>query len=112
LAEELPFLASEALMMAAVRAGGDRQAVHEALRVKSREAARAMKEEGAPNQLRELLEKDPAFAKVRGGLGELLDPRRFVGRAPEQVDEFLEEDVEPALERYAGLEAAVAEVRV
>jgi adenylosuccinate lyase len=112
LAEELPFLASESLLMAAVKAGGDRQAVHEALRQKSRDAARAMKEEGAPNRLRELLARDPAFSKVAGRMDELLDPQRFVGRAPEQVDEFLEAEVEPVLERYAGLAAAGAEVRV
>jgi adenylosuccinate lyase len=112
LAEELPFLASETLLMVAVKAGGDRQAVHEALRIKSREAVRAIVEEGASNTLRELLAADPAFAKVAGRLGELLDPQRFVGRAPEQVDEFLEDEVEPVLERYAGLAAAVAEVRV
>ena len=112
LAEELPFLASEALLMAAVKAGGDRQAVHEVLRVKSREAVRAMVEEGAPNTLRERLAADPAFAVIAAHLDDLLDPQRFVGRAPEQVDEFLEGEVEPTLERYAGLSAAVAEVRV
>jgi adenylosuccinate lyase len=98
--------------MAAVKAGGDRQAVHEVLRVKSREAVRAMVEEGAPNTLRQRLAADPAFAKIAARLDDLLDPQRFVGRAPEQVDEFLQGEVEPTLARYAGLSAAVAEVRV
>jgi adenylosuccinate lyase len=112
LAQELPFLASEHLMMEAVKAGGDRQTVHEALRVHSREAARAIKEEGAENTLRERLAADPAFAAVAGRLDELLDPTRFVGRAPAQVGEFLTAEVDPLLERYADLAGAAADVRV
>jgi len=103
LVEELPFLASEHLMMEAVKAGGDRQAVHEALRVHAREAARIIKVEGGRNTLRERLTADPAFAAVSSKFEELLDPRRYVGRAPEQVDEFLAEEVEPVLARHAAL---------
>jgi adenylosuccinate lyase len=112
LMEELPFLASEHLMMEAVKAGGDRQAVHEALRVHSREAARAIKEEGADNTLRQRLSTDPAFAAVAGRIDELLDPARFVGRAPAQVDAFLADEVRPLLERHRQLIPAVADVRV
>lgn len=110
LIEELPFLASEHLMMEAVKAGGDRQAIHEALRVHSREAARIIKMEGGRNTLRERLAADPAFARVASKFEHLLDPQRFVGRAPEQVVEFLREDVEPLLERHRaliGVEGAV-----
>jgi adenylosuccinate lyase len=94
---ELPFLATEEILMAAVRAGGDRQHLHERIRVHSRAAAQAIKAEGKPNPLLELIAADPAFAKVKGMLGELLLPLRFVGRAPQQVDEFLREQVEPRL---------------
>ena len=111
LQEELPFLASEHLMMAAVRAGADRQEIHEALRVHSREAARALTE-GTPNPLRQRLEADPAFAGVAGRLDELLDGSRYVGRAPEQVVELVEAEVDPVLERYRELVGARGVVRV
>ncbi len=112
LLEELPFLASEHLMMEAVKAGGDRQAIHEALRVHSREAARIIKMEGGRNTLRELLAADPAFAGVAPKFERLLDPRRYVGRAPEQVDEFLGEVVEPLLAEHRALLGAEGTVHV
>lgn len=107
---ELPFLASEHLMMAAVQAGGDRQEVHEALRVHAQEAARVVKMEGGDNPLRERLGRDPAFARVAGRLDALLEPARYVGRAPEQVLEFVEAEVDPALARYPDLARQVGHV--
>ncbi|MHC4202000.1 MAG: adenylosuccinate lyase, partial [Planctomycetota bacterium] len=92
---ELPFMATEEILMAGVAAGGDRQDLHEKIRVHSQAAARRVKEEGAENDLLERLAGDPAFAKV--DLMGMTDPRRFVGRAPEQVDEFLAEVVDPIL---------------
>jgi len=112
LERELPFLASEHLMMEAVKAGGDRQSVHEALRVHSREATRAIVDEGAENTLRERLAADPAFASVAGRLDELLEPSRFVGRAPRQVEEFLAAEVDPLLDRWEGVARTRADVRV
>jgi len=109
--EELPFLASEHLMMEAVRAGGDRQDLHERIRVHSHAAARAVKDGGA-NDLRGRLAGDPAFAAVAARLDELLDGRRYVGRAPEQVDEFLAAEVEPLLSRHAGAALVTSDVRV
>jgi adenylosuccinate lyase len=103
LMEELPFLASEHLLMEAVKAGGDRQLVHEALRVHAREAARVIQEEGGANTLRERLAGDPAFRALAPKLDQLLDPARFVGRAPEQVQEFVEAEVEPLLRRHSDL---------
>lgn len=102
LLEELPFLASEHLLMEAVRAGGDRQAVHEALRVHAREAARVIKVEGGRNTLAERLTADPAFRTVAGKLGELLEPARYIGRAAEQVLEYVQAEVDPLLAARAG----------
>lgn len=99
LAAELPFMATEEILMAGVRAGGDRQDLHERIRVHSLAAAKQVKEEGQPNDLMERLKTDAAFAKVE--LAGALDARRFVGRAPEQVDSFLREVVRPVRERYS-----------
>jgi adenylosuccinate lyase len=109
-AAELPFMATEEILMAAVRAGGDRQELHERLRRHSLLAAQAVKQEGRPNDLIERLKGDPAFAAV--DLDGVLDPRRYVGRAPEQVDEFLAEHVGPALARHASVEDASPDLRV
>ncbi|NOY75305.1 MAG: adenylosuccinate lyase [Kiritimatiellaeota bacterium] len=98
---ELPFMATENILMAAVKAGGDRQELHEAIRVHSMEAARQVKEFGKPNDLLERIEKDPLFAKVADNLGSIMNPSDFIGLASEQVDAFLANEVEPVLERYA-----------
>ena len=111
LKEELPFLASEHLLMAAVQAGGDRQEVHEVLRQHAREASKAI-HEGGDNPLVERLQADPAFEAVRDRFDELLDPARFVGRAPEQVLEFVAEEVDPLLERHPECVNQEGDVRV
>lgn len=103
LAEELPFLASEAILMASVRRGGDRQAVHERLRVHARAAAHRMLSEGEANPFLALVAGDPAVPLDLDELEQLLDPRRFVGRAPEQVRTFLEREVRPVLENAGPL---------
>jgi adenylosuccinate lyase len=111
LLEELPFMATEEILMAAVRAGGDRQDLHERIRVHSQEAGRQVKEHGLPNDLISRLQQDSAFAGVN--LDEALDPHRYVGRAPEQVNSFLENVVAPIRERYAGeLERATEDVHI
>ena len=112
LAADLPFLASEELMMEAVKQGLDRQDVHESLRRASHEAARAMKEDGRPNPLRELLERDPTLGPLAPRLDALLDPSRHVGRAPEQVLEYLAEEVDPLLDRHREVAPVRGEVRV
>jgi len=109
--EELPFLATEQLLMEAVKAGADRQDVHESLRAKSHQAARAIKD-GKPNPFRELLAQDPTLGRLAGRLESLLDASRYVGRAPEQVVEFLSDEVEPVLARHRALLGARGEVRV
>ena len=95
--EELPFLAMEEILLAAAACGGDRQRLHERLRGLSREAARRVKELGEPNPLLQMVAADPAFGLSTEDLGRLLEPGRFVGRAPEQVAEFLAGWVEPWL---------------
>ncbi len=108
---ELPFMATEDILMAAVKAGGDRQELHERIRVHAQEAARVVKEEGGANDLLERLREDPAFAAVAKDLRSLLKPDRYTGRAPEQVSAFLKEVVGPIRRRYRNAAAGGA-VRV
>jgi adenylosuccinate lyase len=98
LAEHLPFMATETILMHATSRGGDRQELHERIRKHSMAAARRMKEEGADADLLERIADDDAFGLARDDLEELVDPARFVGRAPEQVARFLDEHVTPALQ--------------
>jgi adenylosuccinate lyase len=97
IADELPFMATEELLIAAVRAGGDRQAVHEVIRVHSQEASRAMRDGAPANDLFERLAADPAWTVSLEAMKLASDPKRFVGRAAEQVDEFLASAVAPVL---------------
>ncbi len=96
---ELPFMATEEILMAAVRAGGDRQHLHELIRTHSLAAAEQVKLHGRPNDLLARLRADSAFAKVN--LDALMDPKQFVGRAPEQTAAFVANVVEPIRKRYA-----------
>ena len=86
--------------MAAVKAGGDRQEIHERIRRHAMEAGRVVKEQGGENDLLRRIETDPAFARIRGKLTDLLKPEKFVGRAPQQVTDFLREVVAPVRKRY------------
>ncbi len=112
LADELPFMATEELIVRAVRAGADRQAVHEVIRVHSMAAARAMKDEGVPNDMLRRLAADPAYPVAIADLQDALDPARFTGRSAQQVTEFLSEVVQPLLATAGGAEASRDEVRV
>ena len=94
---ELPFMATENIMMDAVKRGGDRQALHEKLRVHSQAAARRVKEEGAPNDLADRLAGDPAFGVTREQIEAILQPERFTGRSEAQVEDFLREFIDPLL---------------
>lgn len=98
--KEIPFMATENIMMDAVKKGGDRQELHEKIRVYSMEAARHIKELGEENNLCELIANDKAFGLSAEEISAILKPENFVGRAPEQVDEFLGEDVAPILDKY------------
>lgn len=110
IAAELPFMATEEILMAAVQAGGDRQELHEKIRQHSLAAAEQVKQFGRPNDLIERLRGDQAFAKVK--LDDVLDARRFIGRAPQQVDRFIAEVVEPIRKRYQGKLGEAAELKV
>ena len=113
LMDELPFMATENLMMRAVKKGGDRQDLHERVRVHSVEAGRQVKMLGRPNDLMDRIAADPAFGVTRAELEEDLRPELYVGRAPQQVDEFLAEWVQPVLDRYPEAQGGAApELRV
>ncbi len=100
LAEHLPFMATETILMHATARGGDRQELHERIRRHSMAAARRMKDEGADADLLGRIAEDDAFGLSPEELAELIDPRRFVGRAPEQVAQMLDTYVTPVLDRY------------
>lgn len=110
--DELPFMATEELIVRAVRAGGDRQAAHEVIRRHSIAAAHASKHEGAANDMLERLAADSEFGVPLADLQAAADPRRFIGRAPEQVDDFLAEVVAPILAAGPATAADAAELRV
>ena len=100
LREELPFMATENIMMDAVKAGGDRQELHEEIRTLSMAAGRVVKEEGGSNPLLDLIAADPLFGLNRGELDGKMDPSLYVGRAPQQVTEYLDGSVGPFLARF------------
>jgi len=111
--EELPFMASENIMMDAVKRGGDRQQLHERIRVHSLEAGSNVKDKGLPNNLIDLIAEDPLFGMSREELTVHLEPERYIGRCPEQVEDFLRRDVAPVLEKYANsLREKPAELKV
>ncbi|MCI8477317.1 MAG: adenylosuccinate lyase [Oscillospiraceae bacterium] len=99
--EELPFMASENIMMDAVKRGGNRQELHERIRVHALEAGRQVKDLGLPNPLIDLIAEDSMFGLSKEILAAHMEPARYIGRCPEQVDEFLAVQVAPKLQQYA-----------
>lgn len=112
LMSELPFMATENIMMDAVKRGGDRQELHERIRTHSMEAGRMVKVEGKPNDLLERIAGDPAFGTTMEELQSIMNPRNFVGRAPEQVTEFLNEVIQPILDENKEVLGMTAEINV
>ncbi|MBM6974825.1 adenylosuccinate lyase [Intestinimonas butyriciproducens] len=111
--EELPFMASENIMMDAVKRGGDRQQLHERIRVLSQEAGRNVKDLGLTNNLIDLIAADPLFGMSREELTAHLEPERYIGRCPEQVTEFLGQKIAPVLARYPeALQGSDVELKV
>ena len=109
---ELPFMATENIMMDAVKAGGDRQELHERIRELSMEAGRNVKAEGRDNNLLELIAADPAFNLTLEELQKTMDPSKYTGRAKEQVDTFLSKVIRPILEENKELLGMTAEITV
>ncbi len=112
LMKELPFMATENIMMDAVKAGGDRQELHERIRVHSMAAGKVVKEEGKENDLLERIANDPAFNMTMEQLTAIMEPKNFVGRAPVQTEEFLDEVIAPILEQNKELLGLKAEINV
>ena len=109
-ADELPFMATENVLMAAVQAGGDRQDLHERIRTHSLAASSRLKAGDGINDLIDRMKCDPAFPSI--DFSQVLEPRQFVGRSPEQVLAFVENEVEPIRQRYPSIRAMRAEVHV
>lgn len=109
---ELPFMATENIMMECVKAGGNRQELHERIRVLSIEAGRNVKELGKENNLIELIKADDLFAPVHDKLDKILDASKFIGRAPSQVSEFIQNEVDPILKENSALLGQKGDVKV
>ena len=112
LRKELPFMATENIMMDAVKRGADRQVLHERIRVHSMAASKVIKEEGGENDLLERIAADDAFGVTLDELKSIISPEKYVGRAPQQTEEFLNEVVRPALEPYSSIATEQAEINV
>jgi adenylosuccinate lyase len=109
---ELPFMATENIMMDAVKAGGDRQELHERIRELSMQASKTVKEEGKPNNLLDLIAADPLFNTSKEALQKVLKPENYVGRAPEQTTEFLNGVIKPILSAHESVLGRKAEINV
>ena len=109
---ELPFMATENIMMGCVKAGGNRQELHERIRVLSMEAGKNIKVEGGENNLIELIKNDEMFKPVWGQLDEILDAKNFIGRAPSQTVEFIQNEIEPILNKHAQWLGKTGDVRI
>ena len=110
--EELPFLASESILMEAVKAGGNRQKLHEKIRKYSMETITLVKEKGAGNDFMERIKRDEDFAKIKDKLADILNPKNFIGRAPKQVTEYITEVAKPLLRKFKKLLGIKIEFRV
>ncbi|KAK3520303.1 hypothetical protein QTP70_020373 [Hemibagrus guttatus] len=110
--QELPFMATENIIMAMVKEGGNRQDCHEKIRVLSQQAAAVVKQEGGDNDFLDRVQADPYFAPIINQLNALLDPKTFIGRAPQQVARFLSEEVKPVLEPYKSKMDAKVELQL
>lgn len=112
IAAELPFMATENIMMECVKAGGDRQELHERIRVLSMKAGKNVKQEGKENNLIELIKNDKMFAAVWDKLDDILDAKNFIGRSKDQVEEFIAEEIDPILDAHKDVLGEHGEVRV
>ena len=110
--EELPFMATEYIIMEEVKAGGDRQEIHETIRQHSMEASKKVKIEGKDNDLIERIMSDSSLKMDKSKIAEVLDPKNFIGFAPIQTEEFIKNEVQPILDKYKGLMGLEADLKV
>ncbi|WP_226064447.1 adenylosuccinate lyase [Kaistella polysaccharea] len=110
--DELPFMATEYIIMEEVKSGGDRQEIHETIRIHSMEASKKVKEEGKENDLIARIMNDTSMKMDKSKLREVLDPKNFIGFAPIQTEEFIENEVNPILQKYADLIGLKADLKV
>ncbi|KEY19994.1 adenylosuccinate lyase [Kaistella antarctica] len=110
--DELPFMATEYIIMEEVKSGGDRQEIHETIRVHSMEASKKVKEEGKENDLIARIMNDTSMKMDKSKIREVLDPKNFIGFAPIQTEEFIENEVNPILKKYADLIGLKADLKV
>lgn len=112
IAAELPFMATENIMMECVKAGGNRQELHERIRVLSMQAGKNVKENGGDNNLIELIKNDKTFTAVHGKLDSILDANNFIGRAPSQTVEFIENEIKPILNENKAVLGQKGDVKI
>ena len=110
--DELPFMATEYIIMEEVKSGGDRQEIHETIRVHSMEASKKVKEEGKENDLIARIMNDTSLKMDKSKIREVLDPKNFIGFAPIQTEEFIENEVNPILKKYSELIGLKADLKV
>lgn len=110
--EELPFMATEYIIMEEVKAGGDRQEIHETIRVHSMEASKKVKMEGMENDLIARIMNDSSLKMDKSKIAEVMDPKNFIGFAPVQTEEFIKNEVQPVLDKYADLIGLEADLKV
>jgi adenylosuccinate lyase len=110
--EELPFMATEYIIMEEVKAGGDRQEIHETIRVHSMEASKKVKMEGKDNDLIERIMNDDSLKFDKSKLMEVLDPKNFIGFSPIQTEEFVKNEIQPILQKYADLIGLESDLKV
>ena len=110
--EELPFMATEYIIMEKVKAGGDRQEIHETIRQHSMEASKKVKMEGKENDLIERIMNDNSLKMDKSKIMEVLDPKNFIGFAPVQTEEFIKNEVQPILDKYQDLVGLSVDLKV
>lgn len=109
---ELPFMITENIIMRAVQNGGDRQELHEKIRQHSMEASRVVKEDGGDNDLLKRILEDPTFDLSKAEIEDLLDPKKYIGRAPEQVENFINEYIDPIIKKYSNITYEISNLKV
>ncbi len=109
---ELPFMATENIIMECVKNGGNRQDLHEGIRVLSMKAAENVKMYGRDNNLIELIKAEPMFASVKDRIDDMLNPVNFIGRAPSQVDDFIKNEIDPILEKNSDKLGKTGDIKV